>query len=449
MHHARNEDDPYLTAQPDDDDEDLEDFVIRATDMMLVCGVTEEDELSHLDVLIVPDGLSEFGVDMEKLEANPEAQVTQLSSFAPPDPYVHHDYLLPAFPLSLAWLPVPNMVAVGTMESDIELWNLDMVEAPEPTALLSGHSQSVLSLHTHPSFSGSATSQAMPLLASGSADGLVKLWDITRAAPSNNNSNDNSNDDGSDNNSNACVHTLSHHQVNQDKVQAVRWHPSEGSILASASLGSQPSLCIVDARAPSGQGVMRLALPSDAEALEWLSSQHVLVSTEDGHVICVDIMKIGQQQQLSSASLWQLGAHTGPCSGMALTAPPAGSGVDPSRIILATCSPGKTTPLKLWAIRPNQGPTCLFSKTDELGKLFNVSFNPQVPYLLAAGAASQLPALINILDWAPVERYWQSGDVVPSFSTSFGGNANSSSSSASSGRGGNAKTKSNNKFSKR
>jgi periodic tryptophan protein 1 len=431
MQYARNEDDPYMTGAAEDDDEDLEDFVIRATDMMLVCGVTEEDEMSHLDVVIVPDGLSEYGVDLQQLEANPEAQVSQLSAFAPPDPYVHHDYLLPAFPLSLAWLPMPNAVAVGTFEPAIELWDLDVVEAPEPTAMLSGHTQAVLSLHAHPSFA-SGSNGAMPLLASGSADGTVKLWDVTRASRSSSN-------DGSVQEQDACVQTLGIHggsnmsDTSATKVQAVRWHPTEASLLASASLGTHPSLCITDARAQSSNtsdGVLRITLPADAEAIEWLSPQLALVSLEDGSVLCVDIMKLSNSHGNTSAGvLWQLGAHTGPCSGMALTAPPIGSGVDSSRIILATCSPGKTTPLKLWALHPNQGPTCLYSKTDELGKLFNLCFNPQVPYLLAAGAASQLPALINILDWAPVARYWQTGDLAasgPASNSARRSNANSS-----------------------
>ena len=59
--------------------------------------------------------------------------------------YVHHDIMLPAFPLCLAWLDcVPsseehgNLVAVGSMEPGIELWALDVVDAVEPLATLGG-----------------------------------------------------------------------------------------------------------------------------------------------------------------------------------------------------------------------------------------------------------------------------------------------------------------------
>lgn len=60
--------------------------------------------------------------------------------------YVHHDVLLPAFPLSLAWLDCSptgrqepgNLAAVGTMSPGIELWDLDVMDAVEPVATLGG-----------------------------------------------------------------------------------------------------------------------------------------------------------------------------------------------------------------------------------------------------------------------------------------------------------------------
>ena len=61
--------------------------------------------------------------------------------------YVHHDVMLAAFPLALAWLDcVPstagqdrgNIAAVGTMEPGIELWPLDVADAVEPLATLGG-----------------------------------------------------------------------------------------------------------------------------------------------------------------------------------------------------------------------------------------------------------------------------------------------------------------------
>jgi periodic tryptophan protein 1 len=56
---------------------DIEDFTIRETDALIIATHNEED-ISYLDVFIY-----------EESEENL---------------YVHHDIILPAFPLSVAWL---------------------------------------------------------------------------------------------------------------------------------------------------------------------------------------------------------------------------------------------------------------------------------------------------------------------------------------------------------
>ena len=61
--------------------------------------------------------------------------------------YVHHDILLPEFPLCLAWMDCPpsssgresgNLAAVGSMGPGIEIWNLNVVDTAEPLACLGG-----------------------------------------------------------------------------------------------------------------------------------------------------------------------------------------------------------------------------------------------------------------------------------------------------------------------
>lgn len=66
-----------------------------------------------------------------------------------PNVYVHHDIMLPAFPLCLAWLDCDprggseraNLCAVGTMDPGIEIWDLDVLDAVEPVACLGGFSK--------------------------------------------------------------------------------------------------------------------------------------------------------------------------------------------------------------------------------------------------------------------------------------------------------------------
>lgn len=64
----------------------------------------------------------------------------------PSNLYVHHDILLPAFPLSVAWLDCDpggrldprNLAAVGSMNPGIEIWDLDVADSVEPLASLGG-----------------------------------------------------------------------------------------------------------------------------------------------------------------------------------------------------------------------------------------------------------------------------------------------------------------------
>jgi periodic tryptophan protein 1 len=111
-----------LALDADEDEEDAEDDEIKGSDSLLVVAMTE-DEFSHLEVQL----LSEDGTM-----------------------FVHHDIALPDFPLCLAWTDCPpfqadggqlaigNYIAVGTFNPAIEIWNLDVLDPLEPTAVLGG-----------------------------------------------------------------------------------------------------------------------------------------------------------------------------------------------------------------------------------------------------------------------------------------------------------------------
>jgi periodic tryptophan protein 1 len=189
--------------------------------------------------------------------------------------YVHHDILLPALPLSLAWMNMrpaaadaqdkANMVAVGTMDPGIEIWDLDIADQVEPAATLGGYGPLTAAadeaaelaqeadnssskaakkkikakakkaakraLAERPLKAGSHLDAVLGLswnaeyrnvLASGSADSTVKVWDVSTCS---------------------CAHTLSHHS---DKVQAVAWNPAESPVLLTGSFDK--TTCLVSSR---------------------------------------------------------------------------------------------------------------------------------------------------------------------------------------------------------
>lgn len=231
-----------LSEDTDEDDEDSDseedDLRIRDDDLLIVAA-RNEDDVSHLEVWVYeqPD---------ERGDGNL---------------FVHHAILLPAFPLSLAWLDCGpnssnnskrNLAAVGSFEPGIEIWDMDVLDAVEPIATLGGlDSNATPSLDQDVSSSSNpkkgkskkksskkkSNSQLKPgsheapvlglawnkefrnVLASASADKTVKIWDVVTGQ--------------------ASV-TLNHHQ---GKVQAVEWNPVESPVLLSG--GFDRRVCLV------------------------------------------------------------------------------------------------------------------------------------------------------------------------------------------------------------
>lgn len=242
--HENDEDDPYLTmpATEEEEDEEREELQILATDNLVLAGRIE-DEVAHLEVYVYEDEADNL--------------------------YVHHDIMLPAIPLTVEWLDLPvgkaagtgdgkgNFVAIGTMDPDIEIWNLDVVDSMYPDAVLGQgaadadkpkkkkkkkankanddfHVDSVLSL--------AANRHHRNLLASSSADKTVKLWDL---------------------NTTKCAKSYTYHT---DKVCSVAWHPVESTVLLSGSYDR--TVVAADMRAPEAKAP-RWGVESDVETVRW------------------------------------------------------------------------------------------------------------------------------------------------------------------------------------
>uniref|UniRef100_A0A023FC91 Putative periodic tryptophan protein 1 n=1 Tax=Amblyomma cajennense TaxID=34607 RepID=A0A023FC91_AMBCJ len=112
--YANNADDPYLDPQHgEDSEEEIDDFTIRPTDNLIAVARVDEDTCATVEVYV---------------NNHQEEHL-----------YVHHDIMLPAYPLCLEWMnfdptdPNPgNYLAVGDMTPVISVWDLDLVDSLEP-----------------------------------------------------------------------------------------------------------------------------------------------------------------------------------------------------------------------------------------------------------------------------------------------------------------------------
>lgn len=352
----------YADEEGSIDSSDVDDANLQPDDALIVVAKTEED-FGSLEVHVYEEKTGNL--------------------------FVHHDIHLPSYPLSLSHGTINsdgeagNFIAVGSFDLGIEVWNLDVLDALEPVCILGGEDTSESDAKWLKQFSGSTknlknkgkagtlrpgshTDAVMALswntvhrqvIASGSADKTVKLWDITRA------------DDATGGN----AATFTHHS---DKIEAVAWHPIEGTILATGSYDQ--SVSIVDARSSNNNGNNKKAkLPADCESIAWdPHNTHLLTAaSEDGSVLCWDVRKFDKE------AYWRFVAHElGGCSDISYNINVPG--------LLATCAIDKT--VALWDTsnvndNPNHSPFCCGTKDMNVGKLYTVSFYPSSLCLLGCG----------------------------------------------------------------
>lgn len=361
-YHQSNADDPYITMQGDDEeDEEREDLQVLTTDNMVVAAKVE-DEVAHLEVYVYEDEADNL--------------------------YVHHDYPLPAIPLCVEWLDLPvgrgkpdasssgNYVAVGTLDPDIELWDLDMIDSMYPNAILGqgslGEDSSKAdpdtehkkkkkrkkskkvndNYHVDAVLSLAANRLNRKLLASASADKTVKLWDLTTQQ---------------------CAKSFSYHT---DKVCSIAWHPEEATVLLSGSYDRT----VVAADLSLMEAVIgRWGVESDVETVTWdpHDPNYFYVTTENGMIHYHD-KRTAPFSPENTKPVWTLQAHNASVSAFDINPVIPG--------FLATGSTDKE--VKLWNVQPN-GPSMVVSRNLGVGKVFTTRFAPdkEVAFRLAVAGS--------------------------------------------------------------
>ncbi|GBC12923.1 WD40 repeat-like protein [Rhizophagus irregularis DAOM 181602=DAOM 197198] len=367
-YYTSNEDDPYITLN--DEDDEKEDVRILQTDNILVAAKTE-DEVSQLEIYVY-----------EEAEDNL---------------YVHHDIMLPSFPLCLEWLDFRlgrkagtegsgNYIAVGTFDPEIEIWDLDTIDSMYPDAILGkqeGNQKKKKSkklnadFHIDSVMSLSWNKNHRNLLASSSADTTVKLWDLQSLK---------------------CAHSFNHHK---DKVQQVEWHPIDSTILLTASFDK--SVAAFDSRAPTSVAFWNTG-NADPECIKWdpFSPQYFYVSLESGLVLYFDARNFNQ-----ASPVFTLHAHDS-----------AVSSLDVSSSIQGCIVTGSTDKLvKVWDVK-DMKPNMVTSRDLGVGKVFTTQFCPDSPFQLAVAGSEGKVFIWDLSSNAGIRNSFKGRCTVPFLSES-------------------------------
>lgn len=322
---ACNQDDPYITLKDTENDpEEEENYQIRPDDNLIAVGKVEGDAVT-LEIYV-------YNEEEESL-------------------YVHHDLILPAYPLSIEWLNFDpgdsspgNFIAIGDMTPVIQVWDIDVVDTLESSYTLGkkikkkskakhrGHRDAVLDL--------SWNKLIRQALASGSADYKVFVWDLQDGRP---------------------VTKFSDHQ---EKVQSLEWHPCESHLLLSG--GCDRMVKIFDCRSTEN-APKSWELDGEVEKVMWnhFDPFYFLASTDQGSVHCIDAR--------NEKPVYMIKAHHEPVTGLSLSSQHPGC--------LVTASTDGL--VKIWDIKDK--PKFIVEKNFNLGSLYALGFSPDSALVFAVG----------------------------------------------------------------
>lgn len=356
-----------------DDEDEKEDGVFKDTDLIFVVGRADEEE-PKFELFIYDD-----------------PQDTM---------FVHHDANVAAYPLCSTWLSDGqlSMLAVGTMLPFIEIWPLDVMDAVEPATLLGGcinnednykrrkpkkstlkpgsHTDAVLSLDWN--------TNAQHVLASGSADHTVKLWDLNKQ-------------DVIGTYKEGC------------NIQTLQFHHTEESLLLSG--GFDGNVVVRDCRQPNA-AALKWNVSEVVEHAEWcFHSQQIVASTSSGLIGCFEA------RMNAPTPIWHMKAHDAETTfsmsrhlpGLMATGGKDGfvSLWDIRDTALQVLTPELNQQLRVQQSAVTEGqriPTQIVSKNHKTGSLLGMRFHPNTPSVLGACGAKGEPMVYTITE--DVKRFF-------------------------------------------
>lgn len=361
----KEEPDDYLQLPTQADRlEEKKEFQVYPTDNFVLSTRTE-DEISYLDVYVYDDGAGAPAGSKEE-EADKQDPDVAKGMVRGSSLYLHHDLMLPNFPLCVEWLSfrpngsvdsanIGNYAAIGTMDPTIELWNLDCVEKAFPDVILgdavgeddADDKQPREDRHTGAVLSLSHNRMFRNVLCSTSADTTVKLWDLA-----------------------TCGVARSIAGLHHDReVSSSRWQTG-GTVLLTG--GYDSNCAISDVRDDSKP--VYYAVGEEVEVVEWASSSatYFYAGTDQGNVLYFDTRNPGKP-------IWNLHAHD---SG--ITTLTSNQFIDD---MIATGAMGEQK-VKLWKTSPK--PSMVASRDFGCGNVLSATFAGDIEVAgdLAIGGSS-------------------------------------------------------------
>ncbi|CAJ0941387.1 unnamed protein product, partial [Mesorhabditis belari] len=340
---ANNANDPYMkNRDSEEEEEEKEDFEIKPTDNLVVVAKIEEEAWT-LDVHIYNEVNDDW--------------------------YVHHDYILEAPPMCVETINYDpgnnenthsgNLLAVGTMDSKINIWDLDVVNSVVPVvtlgkekkkkgkANLQQHSDAVLCLNWN--------SKTKHILASGGVDKTIILWDLDKAMAA------------------QVIKSF------DTELQTLRWHPVETTVMVAGTLSGQVK--VVDCRNVEASFPASWNLGGQVEKVIWdhYNPYCIIAATDDGYLSYLDTRN-------TSAPLWKVFAHEGGCDDVALAPKNA-------RCLVSV---GSDEQMAVWKLNDDSTLTKVHGEIFSLGKLHSVAFCPDSDSILAVGGTKE--DLVRIVD---------------------------------------------------